>query len=230
MIFRQLLDYESFTYTYLLASRVGGEALLIDPVLEHVPQYLKLLDELGVKLAIVVDTHTHADHVTGAGELRGATGCAYTMGQQAESECLSYRLSDDETLKVDGLSVRAIHTPGHTDDSYSFVMDDRVFSGDTLLIRGTGRTDFQNGDPALQYDSLFNRLLALPEQTLVYPAHDYNGQLLSTVQEEKLFNPRLQVQTRQQYIDQMNSLDLDPPKKMGVAVPANRHCGQIQGG
>ncbi len=225
MIFRQLFDSVSSTYTYLLAERRGGEALIIDPVLDRVPQYLQLIDQLDLRLVTAIDTHIHADHVTGAGALRQATDCATAMGEQSKAECLSRRLGDGEALKVDRLSLKALYTPGHTDDSYSFLMGDRVFTGDTLLIRGTGRTDFQNGDPGAQYDSLFKRLLVLPDDLLVYPAHDYAGNTCSSIGEEKRFNPRLQVNSRQEYIDQMNALDLEPPRLIDVAVPANRHCG-----
>jgi sulfur dioxygenase len=225
MIFRQIFDPISSTYTYLLAERIGGEALLIDPVLEHTDNYLKLITELDLKLVLAMDTHIHADHVTATGKLAKLTDCLSAIGEQAQTECVSLKFTEDEIIKADNLAVRAIYTPGHTDDSYSFLMKDRVFTGDTLLIRGTGRTDFQNGDPAAQYDSLFNRLLTLPEDTLVYPAHDYEGRTVSTIYEEKRFNPRLQVNTRQQYIDQMNALALDPPRLIDVAVPANRQCG-----
>ena len=225
MIFRQIFDPISSTYTYLLAERIGGEALLIDPVLEHTDNYLKLITELDLKLVLAMDTHIHADHVTATGKLAKLTDCLSAIGEQAQTECVSLKFTEDEIIKADNLAVRAIYTPGHTDDSYSFLMKDRVFTGDTLLIRGTGRTDFQNGDPAAQYDSLFNRLLTLPEDTLVYPAHDYEGRTVSSIYEEKRFNPRLQVNSRQQYIDQMNALELDPPRLIDVAVPANRQCG-----
>ena len=225
MIFRQLFDQTSSTYTYLLAERAGGEALLIDPVLENTDQYVRLLDELDVKLALAVDTHIHADHVTALGSLRNRTGCATAMGEKTGAECVSVRFSEGEKLCVDNLQLDILYTPGHTDDSYSFVLYDRVFTGDTLLIRGTGRTDFQNGDPAAQYDSLFGKLLRLPEQTLVYPAHDYNGMTVSTIGEELRHNPRLQVAGKQAYIDQMNALVLDDPRLMDIAVPANRSCG-----
>jgi len=229
MIFRQLFDPISSTYTYLLAERQGGEALIIDPVLDRVPQYLQLVKELDLQLVIAADTHIHADHVTGIGELRSALDCATAMGEQSRAECVTLRFNEGETLKADGIRVKAIYTPGHTDDSYSFAMDDRVFTGDTLLIRGTGRTDFQNGDPGAQYDSLFNKLLVLPEDTLVYPAHDYMGCTSSRIGEEKRHNPRLQVKSRQAYIEQMDALVLDPPKLIDVAVPANRACGLTVG-
>ena len=225
MIFRQLIDSVSSTYTYLLADRMGGEALIIDPVAERVDQYTKLIEELDLKLVLAVDTHIHAAHVTGLARLRETTTCATAMGEQSPAECVSVRIREGDDLMADGLRLKAIYTPGHTDDSYSFVMGDRVFTGDTLLIRGTGRTDFQNGDPGAQYDSLFEKLLKLPEDTLIYPAHDYEGRTSSTIGEELRFNPRLQVASRQAYIDQMNVLSLDPPRLIDVAVPANRSCG-----
>ena len=225
MIFRQLFDRTSSTYSYLIAARSGGEALLIDPVLENTDQYVQLLSELDVKLALAVDTHIHADHVTALGSLQQKTDCVTAMGDKTAAECVSVKFSEGEKLCVDDLHLDILYTPGHTDDSYSFVLPDRVFTGDTLLIRGTGRTDFQNGDPGAQYDSLFDKLLCLPQDTLVYPAHDYNGMTVSTIGEELQHNPRLQVESRQAYIDQMNALDLDDPRLMDIAVPANRACG-----
>lgn len=225
MIFRQLFDRESSTYTYLLAERAGGEALLIDPVLEGTDKYVRLIDELDLRLVLAVDTHIHADHVTALGALRERTDCASAMGEMTEAECVSVQFKEGEKLRVDNLNLEILYTPGHTDDSYSFVLPDRVFTGDTLLIRGTGRTDFQNGDPAAQYDSLFGKLLRLPEKTLVFPAHDYNGMTASTIGEEKRHNPRLQVADKQAYVDLMNGLQLDNPRLMDVAVPANRGCG-----
>ena len=227
MIFRQMFDKTSSTYTYLLAERQGGEALLIDPVLENTRQYVRLIEELGVKLVMAVDTHIHADHVTALGSLRDQTGCVTAMGLMTQAECVSVHFHEGERLCVDNLHLDVLYTPGHTDDSYSFLLPDRVFTGDTLLIRGTGRTDFQNGDPAAQYDSLFGKLLTLPEATRVYPAHDYNGMTSSSIGEERRHNPRLQVSGRQAYIDLMNSLDLDDPRLMDVAVPANRACGAL---
>lgn len=225
MLFRQLFERESSTYTYLVARRAGGEALLIDPVKSEIGRYLRLIEELDLRLVFAIDTHVHADHVTGLGELRESTGCVTLMGRESRAECVSRKLSDGERLGVDGLELRALYTPGHTDDSYSFVMKDRVFTGDTLLIRGTGRTDFQNGDPAAEYDSLFGKLLQLPEQTLVYPGHDYNGRTSSTIGEERAHNPRLQVGSKQDYIRLMRGLRLPNPKLMDVAVPANLACG-----
>jgi glyoxylase-like metal-dependent hydrolase (beta-lactamase superfamily II) len=225
MIFRQLFDRTSSTYTYLLAARKGGEALLIDPVVENTDQYIRLLEELDVKLVLAADTHIHADHVTALGSLRNRTDCAAAMGEKAGVECANVSFREGDRLSVDDLHLDILYTPGHTDDSYSFVLPDRVFTGDTLLIRGTGRTDFQNGDPAAQYDSLFGKLLRLPQETLVYPAHDYNGMTVSTIGEESRYNPRLQVESKQAYIDLMNGLVLDDPRLMDVAVPANRSCG-----
>ncbi len=225
MLFRQFFERESSTYTYLIAARQGREALLIDPVKEEVGKYLQLIKELDLRLVFAIDTHVHADHVTGLGDLRNATSCATIMGSQSKAECVSRKVSDGEVIKVDGLELRALYTPGHTDDSYSFLMKDRVFTGDTLLIRGTGRTDFQNGDPHAQYESLFGKLLKLPDETLVYPAHDYKGWVVSTIGEEKAHNPRLQVRTEREYVELMRGLKLSNPKLMDVAVPANLACG-----
>src|ERR1700748_3501857 len=221
MIFRQLFDSVSGTYTYLLASRYGGEALIIDPVLEKVDRYLQLVRELDLKLVKAVDTHLHADHITGLGALRDKTQCITVRGEQTKADVVSMRLADGDKLTIEGLALEAIYTPGHTDDSYSFVMADRVFTGDTLLIRGTGRTDFQNGDPRAQYDSIFNKLLRLPDDTMIFPAHDYKGETVSTIAEEKAFNPRLQVKSIDEYVDIMNNLKLSNPKMMDVAGQAN---------
>ncbi len=221
MIFRQLFDQASSTYTYLLASRHGGEALIIDPVLEKVDRYVQLLNELYLKLVKAIDTHLHADHITGLEALRERTKCITVMGEQTKAEVVSIRLADGDHVDIEGVSLEALYTPGHTDDSYSFIMPDRVFTGDTLLIRGTGRTDFQNGDARAQYNSIFNRLLKLPEQTLVYPAHDYKGDMVSTIGEEKRFNPRLQVESVEAYVDLMSKLNLPNPKMMDVAIPTN---------
>jgi sulfur dioxygenase len=228
MIFRQLFDSVSGTYTYLLASRRGGEALIIDPVLEKVDRYIQLIHELDLKLVKAVDTHLHADHITGLGALRDRTHCVTVMGEQSNVDVVSMRLAEGDKLTVEGLALGVLYTPGHTDDSYSFTMPDRVFTGDTLLIRGTGRTDFQNGDPRAQFNSIFNKLLRLPDETLVFPAHDYKGDTVSTIGEEKAFNPRLQVKSIDQYIELMNALDLPNPKMMDVAVPANLRVGLPQ--
>src|SRR5437763_8848034 len=228
MIFRQLFDSISGTYTYLLASRYGGEALIIDPVLEKVDRYMQLVRELDLKLVKAVDTHLHADHITGLGALRDRTHCITVMGEQTHAGVVSMRVTEGDRVNIEGLSLDVLYTPGHTDDSYSFLLDGRVFTGDTLLIRGTGRTDFQNGDPRAQYDSIFNKLLKLPNETLVYPAHDYKGDTVSTIGEEKTCNPRLQVTSSDQYAALMNGLNLPNPKMMDVAVPANIRVGLAQ--
>jgi len=228
VIFRQLFDSVSGTYSYLLASRRGGEALIIDPVLEKVDRYLQLVNELDLRLVKAVDTHLHADHITGLGALRDKTHCVTVMGEQTKADVVSMRLADGDRLAIEGLALDVIYTPGHTDDSYSFILPDRVFTGDTLLIRGTGRTDFQNGDPRQQYESIFGRLLKLPDETLIYPAHDYKGETVSTIGEEKAFNPRLQVKSMDEYVEIMNNLKLANPKMMDVAVPANMRVGLHQ--
>jgi glyoxylase-like metal-dependent hydrolase (beta-lactamase superfamily II)/rhodanese-related sulfurtransferase len=228
MIFRQLFDQLSGTYTYLLASRPGGEALIIDPVLDKVERYLQLVRELDLRLVKAVDTHLHADHITGLGALRDRTRCITVMGEETKADVVSMRLADGDKLTIEGLALDAIYTPGHTDDSYSFIMPDRVFTGDTLLIRGTGRTDFQNGDPRAEYESIFGRLLKLPDATRVYPAHDYKGDTVSTIAEERAFNPRLQVKSAEEYVELMQNLKLPNPKMMDVAVPANMKVGLSQ--
>jgi sulfur dioxygenase len=228
MIFRQLFDQVSGTYTYLLASRPGGEALIIDPVLEKVDRYIQLVKELDLKLVKAVDTHLHADHVTGLGALRDRTYCVTVMGEQSKADVVSMRIAEGDKLTIEGMALDVMYTPGHTDDSYSFRLPDRVFTGDTLLIRGTGRCDFQNGDPRAQYDSIFNKLLRLPDDTMVYPAHDYKGENVSSIGEERRFNPRLQVKSVEQYVELMNGLNLPNPKMMDVAVPANMRVGLAQ--
>ncbi len=228
MIFRQLFDSVSGTYSYLLASRAGGEALILDPVLEKVDRYCQLLRELDLKLVKAVDTHLHADHVTGLGELRDRTHCITIMGEQSKADVVSMRVADGDRVTIEGITLDVMYTPGHTDDSYSYLLGDRVFTGDTLLIRGTGRTDFQNGSARAQYDSIFNRLLKLPEETLVFPAHDYKGDTVSTIGEEKRYNPRLQVRSVDEYIELMANLKLPDPKMMDVAVPANMRVGLHQ--
>jgi len=228
VIFRQLFDSASGTYTYLLASRRGGEALILDPVLEKVGRYIQLVNELDLKLVKAVDTHLHADHITGLGALRDRTHCVTVMGERSKVDVVSMRLSEGDKLTIEGVALDVLYTPGHTDDSYSFLLRDRVFTGDTLLIRGTGRTDFQNGDARAQYDSIFNKLLRLPDETMVFPAHDYKGETVSTVGEERLFNPRLQVKSADEYVEVMNNLKLPNPKMMDVAVPANMRVGLAQ--
>ncbi len=221
MIFEQLFDTKSSTYTYIISSGKGREALIIDPVIEHTDEYIKVLKNLELNLVKVIDTHIHADHITGLNELNKRTSCTRIMGEKSKSEVIDLKIKDNETIKVENIELKSIYTPGHTDCSYSYLMNDRVFTGDTLLINGTGRTDFQSGSPYEAYDSLFNKLLKLPEKTLVFPAHDYNGKKNSTIENEKNNNPRLQVSSKEQYAEIMNNLNLANPKMMDVAVPAN---------
>ncbi len=221
MIFEQLFDTKSSTYTYIISSGKGREALIIDPVIEHTDKYIQILKNLELKLVKVIDTHIHADHVTGLNELNKRTNCTRIMGEKSKSEVIDLRIKDSEKINVENIELKAIYTPGHTDCSYSYLMNDRVFTGDTLLINGTGRTDFQNGSAEDAYDSLFNKLLKLPKDTLVYPAHDYNGKKFSTIENEKNNNPRLQVSSKEQYVEIMNNLNLANPKMMDIAVPAN---------
>src|SRR6202453_5162651 len=228
MIFRQLFDSVSGTYSYLLASRAGREALILDPVLEKVDRSCQWLRELDLRLVKAVDTHLHADHVTGLGELRDRTHCVTIMGEQSKANVVAMRVADGDKVMIEGLSLDVMYTPGHTDDSYSYLMGDRVFTGDTLLIRGTGRTDFQNGSARAQYDSIFGRLLKLPDETMVFPAHDYKGDTVSTIGEEKRYNPRLQVRSVDEYIELMNNLKLPNPKLMDVVLPANMQVGLHQ--
>ena len=221
MIFEQLFDTKSSTYTYIIASGEGREALIIDPVIEHTNEYLKILEKLKLKLVKVIDTHIHADHITALNELNKRTSCTRIMGENSKSEVIDIKVKDNEKINIENIELKAMYTPGHTDCSYSYLMNDRVFTGDTLLINGTGRTDFQNGNSFDAYDSLFNKLLKLPEKTLVYPAHDYNGKKFSTIETERNNNPRLQVSSKEQYAEIMENLKLANPKMMDVAVPAN---------
>ena len=221
MIFEQLFDQKSSTYTYIIASGEGREALIIDPVIEHSDEYSTILNNLDLKLVKVIDTHIHADHISALNELNKRTNCIRVMGEKSKSEVIDLKIKDGEKIKVEEVELQAIYTPGHTDCSYSFLMNDRVFTGDTLLINGSGRTDFQNGNAYDAYDSIFNKLLKLPEKTLVFPAHDYNGKKFSTIENEKNNNPRLQVSSKEEYADIMNNLNLANPKMMDVAVPAN---------
>src|ERR1700741_967326 len=225
MIFRQLFDQTSGTYSYLLASRRGGEALIIDPVLEKVDRYIQLVKELDLKLVKALDTHLHADHITALGALRDRTHCITVMGEHSRVDVVSMRVADGDRVQIEGVELEVLYTPGHTDDSYSFRIADRVFTGDTLLIRGTGRTDFQNGDARAQYQSIFGRLLALPDETLVFPGHDYKGDTVSTIGEERRCNPRLQVKSVDEDVELMASLKLANPKMMDVAGPANMKVG-----
>lgn len=230
MIFRQFFDSTSSTYTYLLASGAGREALIIDPVKEQSKQYLTAIRELDLRLVRAIDTHTHADHVTALGDLRDATGCITIMGNQSKAQCVSEFVKEGDLVSVEQIRLRAIYTPGHTDESFTFHLESggpgAVFTGDVLLIRGTGRTDFQGGDPGRSWDSITQKLFILPDETLVYPAHDYKGWMTSSIGEEKRFNPRLVGKSRSEYISIMENLDLPNPKMMDVAIPANLACGR----
>ena len=227
MIFKLVFDKKSSTYTYLIASSKGREALIIDPVLENVEEYIALLNELDLKLVKVIDTHIHADHVTGASKLKDETQCVTIMGNHTPADTVEIKIKDEETIQLDQLSIKALYTPGHTSDSFSFLMDNFLFSGDTLLINGTGRTDFQNGDAKEAYNSIFNRLLKLPDETLLYPAHDYNGEKVSTIGKEKKMNPRLQVNNVNEYIEIMSNLNLKKPNEIDFNIASNLKLGLI---
>ena len=231
MLFRQFFEHDSSTYTYLIASGIGREAVIIDPVKSKVSQYLAAISQLELKLVRAIDTHTHADHVTGLGDLRDATGCMTLMGEFTKAECVSQHVKDGDLLDIDGIKLKALYTPGHTDESFSFVLNPAqpkaVMTGDVLLIRGTGRTDFQNGDPEKSWNSIVGTLFRLPDETLVYPAHDYKGWTVSSIGEEKRHNPRLAGKSKCDYVGIMNHLNLADPKLMDVAVPANLACGQL---
>ena len=225
MIFKQLFDQKSSTYTYLIASAKGREALIIDPVIENVNQYIQSLKELDLKLVKVIDTHIHADHVTGASKLKNITNCSTIMGNHTPAEAVEIKVKDEEYINLDHLKIKAMYTPGHTSDSYSFLMDNYLFSGDTLLINGTGRTDFQNGNPKDAYNSIFKKLLKLPEETFLYPAHDYKGEKVSTIGKEKKQNPRLQVNSVNEYVEIMNNLNLKKPAEIDTNVAKNINLG-----
>ena len=231
MLFRQLFDAESSTYTYVLASGPGREAVIIDPVKGQLEHYLRLIEDLDLKLVRAIDTHTHADHITALGDLRTRTGCVTVMGEFTKAQCVSEHCRENEVIQVDGVELKALYTPGHTDESFSFVLNPAqpkaVFSGDVLLIRGSGRTDFQGGDPRKSWDSIVNKLFRLPDDTILYPGHDYKGWTASSIGEEKRANPRVAGKTEEQYVEIMNALNLPNPKLMDVAVPANLACGNV---
>ena len=227
MIFKQLFDKNSSTYTYLIASKEGREALIIDPVLENIDNYIKTLNRLNLKLVKVIDTHIHADHVTAASKLKDKTECVTIMGEHTPTDAVEIKVKDEEIIKLDHLKIKALYTPGHTSDSFSFLIDNYLFSGDTLLINGTGRTDFQNGNSKDAYNSLFNRLLKLPDETLLYPAHDYKGETVSTIGKEKKFNPRLQVRNVEEYVEIMKNLNLKKPAEIDFNVASNLNLGAL---
>lgn len=230
MLLRQLLDPESSSYTYLLAERAGTDAVLIDPVKAQLDAYLTRLEQLDLRLAYAVDTHTHADHITALGVLRERTGCITLMGEYSEAQCVTDRLRDGQILQVGSLELQALHTPGHTHESFSLVLNPQapqaVFTGDALLIRGTGRTDLQGGDPHQSWNSIVNKLFALPDDALVYPGHDYKGCTRSTIGEEKRLNPRLFGKSEAEYVELMNQLGLPRPAMVDIAIAANLACGR----
>jgi len=225
MIFKQVFDNKTSTYTYIIASAKGREAVILDPVLENVEEYIVLLKELDLRLVKVIDTHIHADHITGATKLKQVTNCITLMGEHTPADTVEIKVKDNEIIEIDNLKIKSLYTPGHTSDSYSFLLDNYLFTGDTLLINGTGRTDFQNGSSKDAYNSLFNNLLKLPEDTLVYPGHDYNGKFSSTIGNEKKFNPRLQVKSVDEYVDIMSKLNLSKPKMIEANVSRNIKLG-----
>ncbi len=229
MLIRQLFDQKSCTYTYLLADEESREAVLIDTVVEKLDDYHRLVQELDLKLLYTLETHTHADHITAAGDIREQLGAASLVGRQSLANCVSATFEHGDEITFGQHKLKVIYTPGHTDDSYSFFIPGpqaMLFSGDTLLIRGTGRTDFQGGDARRQYHSLQSEILVLPEDTLVYPGHDYKGWSVSTIGEERRCNPRLLLGSEDAYIAHMSELNLPNPKMMDVAVPANQQCGK----
>ena len=227
MLVRQLFDAQTFTFTYIVADNFGSEAIIIDPVDSKVEQYMKLLKELNLKLKYVFDTHVHADHITAAGKLRELTDCITLLGAGTDAKCVSKVVKDGEKIQVGTLEFTVLETPGHTQDSYCLYTPKMVFTGDTLFVRGTGRTDFQAGNPVDQYNSIVNKLFSLPEETLVYPGHDYNGNTCSSIWEEKNFNPRLAGKSVAEFKEIMDNLNLPNPKLMDVAVPANLACGLL---
>ncbi|NEQ36517.1 MAG: MBL fold metallo-hydrolase [Okeania sp. SIO3I5] len=228
MLLRQLFDRESSTYTYLIADLSTKEAVLVDPVLEQVERDFQLIKELGLILRYCLETHIHADHVTGTGKLRELTGCEGILPKNAKVDCADRFIRDGEVLKIGEVDIQAILTLGHTDSHMSYLVNNiSVLTGDSLLIRGCGRTDFQNGDAGTLYDYITQKLFTLPNATLVYPGHDYKGKTVSTIEEEKQFNPRFAGHNRASFIELMNNLNLPNPKKIAEAVPANQGCGQV---
>jgi glyoxylase-like metal-dependent hydrolase (beta-lactamase superfamily II) len=226
MLFRQVFDDESGTYTYLIADENTKAAILVDPVISHVERDSQLIADLGLTLRYCLETHIHADHITGTGKLRELTGCLGIVPENAPAKCADRYIQDREILQIDSVKIEAIATPGHTDSHMAYLVNnERVLTGDALLIRGCGRTDFQSGDAGILFDSITQRLFTLPDQTLVYPGHDYRGYTVSTIGEEKQFNPRFQGRNRENFIEFMGNLNLPNPQKMMEAVPANQRCG-----
>ena len=226
MLFRQLFDHDTSTYTYLIADKTSKAAILVDPVIDNVERDRQLIRELGLTLHYCLETHIHADHITGTGKLRELTGCLGIVPENASASCADRQIKHGEILKLDEITIEAIATLGHTDSHMAYLVNgEKLLTGDSLLIRGCGRTDFQSGDAGSLFDAITQRLFTLPDETLVYPGHDYRGHTVSTIGEEKQFNPRLQGRTRDNFIEFMASLNLPNPQKIMEAVPANQLCG-----
>lgn len=223
--FRQLFDEESATYTYLLADGVSFRAVLIDPVADHANLYLSLLDEQKLTLNFVLETHVHADHITAAGILRRQTGACVAVGRACAAPCADLQLTGGEVLNFGNESIFVLDTPGHTPGSVSYLWRDRLFTGDALLIDGCGRTDFQQGDAGMLFDSIVHKIWNLPDETLVYPGHDYHQRYVSSVAQEKRSNARVAGKSRDEFIALMQNLELPQPRMIDRAVPANRQCG-----
>lgn len=226
MIFKQLFDQETWTYTYLIADPLSKDAVLIDPVNTHLDEYIALLEEHGLQLKYSLETHVHADHITASGLLRQRLGAQTAVSGLCGAESADIQIQDGDIFKfANGEQIKVIATPGHTRGSISFLWRDRLFTGDSLLIGGCGRTDFQGGDAGALYDCITQRLFTLPDETLVYPGHDYQQRWVSSVMQERTTNPRLAGKSREQFIEIMNNLNLPKPRLIDEAVPANRYCG-----
>jgi len=226
MIFKQLFDQETWTYTYLIADPVTKEAVLIDPVNTHIEAYIAMLETQGLQLKYTLETHVHADHITASGLLRQRLGSQTGVSQLCGATTADIQIQDGDVFEfAAGEQIKVIATPGHTSGSISYCWRDRLFTGDSLLIGGCGRTDFQGGDAGAQYDSITQRLFTLPDETLVYPGHDYQQRWVSSIVQERTTNPRLAGKSREQFIDIMNNLNLPKPRLIDEAVPANRYCG-----
>ncbi|MGI0482462.1 MBL fold metallo-hydrolase [Geminocystis sp. CENA526] len=228
MLFRQLFDRDTWTYTYLIGDIDSKEAILVDPVLEQVERDLQLITELGLTLKYSMDTHVHADHITGTGKLRELTQCMGIVPEKAQVNCADRHIKDGEVLKVGNIEIKAIASPGHTDCHFAYLVNgNHLLTGDALFIRGCGRTDFQSGSAGDLYDSITQKFFTLSDDTLVYPGHDYRGHMVSTIAEEKEFNPRISHKNKEDFIELMNNLNLPNPTKIMEAVPANQLCGNV---